>query len=71
MVRVRVRVSVRIREEERIRMRDYAQRDGRPLLKMTRSESPIIPFRVPGGKVWMMPTARVPCSIGGFNQRPG
>ena len=45
----------------------YAQRDGRPqrrrpLLKMTRSESSVIPFLVPRGKVWLTPTTRVLCS---------
>ena len=46
----------------------YAQRDGRlgniggALLKMTRSESYVIPFLVPRHKVWLTPTARVPCS---------
>ena len=34
----------------------------RPLLKMTRSESSVIPFLVPRHKVRLMPTARVPCS---------
>ena len=32
------------------------------LLKMTRSESSIILFLVPRRKVWLTPTARVPCS---------
>jgi len=34
----------------------------RPLLKMMRSESSIIPFLVPYRKVWLMPTAPVLCS---------
>ena len=46
-----------------------AQRDGRPgnigggrpLLKMT-SKSSVIPFHVPRRKVWLTPTAQVPCS---------
>jgi len=33
-----------------------------PLLKMLRSESSVILFLVPCHKVWLMPTARVPCS---------
>jgi len=47
----------------------YAQRDvslrnigWRPLLKMTWNDSSIIPFLVPRRKVWLTPTARVPCS---------
>jgi len=32
------------------------------LLKMTRSESSIIPYLVPRRIVWLMPTARVLCS---------
>jgi len=34
----------------------------RPLLKMMRSESSIIPFLVPCPKVWLTPTVPVPCS---------
>jgi len=34
----------------------------RPLLKMMRSESSIIPFLVPCHKVWLMLSAPVPCS---------
>jgi len=34
----------------------------RPLLKITRSESSVIPFLVSRRKVWLTPTARVPCS---------
>ena len=34
----------------------------RPRLKMTRRESSIIPFLVPHCKVWLTPTARLPCS---------
>jgi len=51
------------------RMWAYAQRDGRPrnigwrlLLKMTKSESSVIPFLVPRRKIWLTLTARVPCS---------
>jgi len=35
---------------------------GIQVFKMTRSESSVIPFLVPRHKVWLMPTARVPCS---------
>jgi len=31
-------------------------------LKMTRSKRSVIPFLVPRGKVWLTPTAQVPCS---------
>jgi len=31
-------------------------------LKITRSESSVFPFLVPRHKVWLTPTARVPCS---------
>jgi len=34
----------------------------RPLLKMTRIESSVIPFLVPRHKVWLTYSARVPCS---------
>jgi len=36
-----------------------AKRDGRPAAPC---ESSVIPFRVPRRKLWLTPTARVPCS---------
>jgi len=33
-----------------------------PLLKMTSSESSVIPFLAPGREIWLTPTAPVPCS---------
>jgi len=52
------------RGTRRTRMWAYAQRDGRPrnIRGALSSESSVIPFRVPRHKVWLTPTARVPCS---------